>query len=540
MCELGNKDITTTCSTEIESVPMRRLTVGVACLIISITSVGLAQRPRLSPETIAQQIDFEFEQAWKAAKLAPSRRTSDSEFVRRVFLDIAGTIPPEDSVRKFLAGRSKSKREDTVKLLLDSPAYSKYSSVVWGNLLVGRGKGVKFLQQIPFRNWLEEQFAANRPFDEMVKELLTASGKAGDNPAVVWTIHHEGKAENLTGATARVFLGTQIQCAQCHDHPFESWKQTDFYGMAAFFGRVESKRRFLTVTVEESSRGEIRVGGGEDGPIAAPTFLDGSKPKAQDTPSRRQQLANWLVDDSNEQFPRAVSNRVWAHYFGRGLVDPVDDFGESNAPSLPAVLDLLAESFVKSGYDLKFLIKAITSTRAYHLSSLPSSNNQEDEEFFSRSLLRRLGPEQLLSSVVVSTGISSHKQIVDNPLFKLLIAVVQQQFVFVFSNMDEMTEVNEFNGTISQALLMMNSDPLARVTDWGFLDPLNRKLRSANNVEDKVEILFLSTLSRKPTRGERVRFGKYFNGVRTTKAQLEICEDIYWALLNSAEFAFNH
>ena len=500
------------------------------------SAVALAQP---SPEQLANRIDRHFEQAWRDARLTPSRDCTDAEYLRRVSLDIIGTIPTEGQVRAYLDERSGTKRERLVERLLGSESFPRYTAVVWGNTLVGRGTGLEALAQLSFRNWLEEQFSGDVKFDALVRALITAKGSPRENPEVGWLVHHDANPENLTAAAARIFLGTQIQCAQCHDHPFDKWKQTDFYGMTAFFGRVELRRFLLSRTIQEKTTGEVRLGGADDGAIVPPRFLDGDRPGSRGD-SRRDQLAEWITSPKQPQFAKATSNRVWAQFFGRGLVHPMDDLAEHNPASVPAVLDDLAEGFIDSGYDLKFLIRTITRTRVYRLSSLPSRNNAEDESLFSKSYLRRLSAEQLLASAVNSTGITENESITDNALFKLLIAAVQQQFIFVFANMDETTEVNEVQGTISQALMMMNSGPVAGATEFGLFDPLRAKLGKCPDVAAKIDLLFRSTLSRPANSKEQREYSAYFRGATRFGDQLEICEDLYWALLNSAEFTFNH
>jgi hypothetical protein len=486
-----------------------------------------------SPEELARFIDERMERTWRTERLTPSRPCLDSVYLRRVYLDIVGVIPSEPTVRAFLSNTDANKRWIVVDQLLESKAAARYASVVWGNLLVGRGTGMKSLTQKPFRDWLNQQFKSNAGFDQTTHAILTASGTPAENPAVIWTLHHESKAENLTGAAARVFLSTQIECAQCHDHPFADWSREDFYGMAAFFAGTSERPTLGGRRVRESAAHGIRV----DGKLVRPKFLGGGAPRDAVASTRRQQLAEWII---NKQFARTVANRLWARMLGRGLVHPADDFGPANPAVYPQVLERLADGFVAADYDLKFLVRTIARTRAYQLSSRPSRNNKNDQQYFSKARLRRLAPEQLVASIVMSTGLGDKAETWENPLFQFLMQIVQTDFVFVFANTDETREVSEFRGTIGQALLMMNSKHMAGATDFKLLSPLTAKLLKRRTVGEKIQLLFMSTVSRPPTAAELRQFGQHFRGVVQIQDQLEICEDIYWALLNSNEFTFNY
>jgi hypothetical protein len=508
-------------------------------LLLLLAASAMAQdalRPRDTPAELVAFINAEFAKQWRAKKLLPSAPCTDEEFARRAYLDINGTIPSAAQARAFVNESSPDKRQKLVERLLGSSAHAQYESMLWGNILVGRGTKAKALEQLTLRNWLRQQFAANAPFDQIARALLTATGNSRQNPPAQWTLHHDQNAEKLASATSRIFLGTQIQCAQCHDHPFDIWEQRDFYGLAAFFARIKEQQRLLGRTVREKASGEIRIGGHPDGEIVPPTFLWGED-KVDARKSPRAELADWLLSPQNAQFAKAITNRIWAHYFGRGFVNPIDDFSDVNTPVYPQVLERLALYFSDHSYDLRALSQVITATRAYQLSSRATASNADDSKYFSKMPLRRLSAEQLLASVVTSTGL--HTDIADNPLFKLLLGGVQQEFVFVFANMDEMTEVTEFQGTIAQALLMMNSQHIANVVDFKLLDPLTHTLLRLSP-SAQIDQLYWHALSRAPSQAERDNFLGYFEGISDPRQRLEICEDIYWALLNSAEFAFNY
>jgi hypothetical protein len=518
---------------------MRPMLAASAIVAASWVTAAAELPPAKTPAELAGVIDAQMASTWQTERLLPSNPCLDHEYLRRVYLDIAGVIPSEQTVSQFLSNPRPEKRVIVVDQLLKSDASARYAAVVWGNLLMGRGTGAEALFQQRFRDWLYEQFKSNARFDRTVTSILTASGTAVQNPAVTWTLHHDAKPENLTGAAAEAFLGIQIRCAQCHDHPFDSWRQEDFYGIAAFFARTSAGPSLLGLQVREGATGEIHLGGTPAAKVIAPTLPPGSSLPPSAGP-RREQLARWIIDPANKQFARAIVNRVWGQMLGRGLVDPVDDMRANNKSDFPEVLELLADGFIASGYDLHFLLRTITRTRAYQVSSRPSRNNRNDQRFFSKARLRRLGPEQLVASVVMSTGLGDQAKTWRNPLFQFLMQAVQKDFIFVFPNMDETTEVSEFRGTIAQTLLMMNSKHMAAATDFNLLSPLTGKLAKCRAVDEKIALLFRATLSRPPNPKELRNFARYFLGVTRLQDQHEICEDLYWALLNSNEFAFNY
>ena len=490
------------------------------------------------PSELAHAIDELLTRTWQQERLAPSKPCMDHEYMRRVFLDLVGVIPSDDMVRRFLTSKQATKREELVDELLESSVYPRYTAVVWGNTLVGRsGEGVELNNKRLFREWLSQQFEGDSGMASIADRLLTASGTMLDNPAVYWSLHHDTKPENLTSAATRIFLGIHLQCAQCHDHPFSHWKQTDFYGMAAYFAHTQQRRSLLALQVADTGVGEIRVGGEKDGPIAVPKFLS-DRPTDSREASRRGQLADAIV--TSPRFAQVVVNREWSRLLGRGLVQPVDDLDAAADSPHAAALLLLAKNFAAAGHRHRYLMQVITRTRAYQLSSVPSRNNAKDEEFFSKALLRRLGPEQIVASVAMSTGLADQQATWDSPLFRLLMEGVQKDFIFAWGNMDETKEATEFHGTIAQSLMMMNSKPMAAATDLHLLSPLTKKLLKCRNTEERIHLLFCATLSRPATPNEIRKFAAYFVGQNSIKAQEQVCEDLYWALLNSNAFAFIH
>jgi hypothetical protein len=350
-------------------------------------------------------IDSEISAAWQREKITPAPRTTDAEFLRRVYLDLTGVIPTYEQAREFLADQSADKRQRLIDTLLDSPRYAQHQADLWDLILFGRkppGYGTDRRDGI--QRWLREQFAANRPYDQMIKELLMAEGNSVDHGPALYYVQYRNQPEDLNEKVTQIFLGVQLQCARCHDHPFEDWKQTDFYGMAAFFARLQvaevGKKDNLTMyAIGEKSTGDILFTGpakdqapGKKGDPIKPKFLTGEsldepplpegfqEPKVEGNKlpppphfSRKAQLVNWITKPDNPYFARAIANRIWGQYMGRGLVHPVDNLSPSNPPSHPALLDALTRWLVDHKFDLKALTRELLNSNTYQLSTIGSN-----------------------------------------------------------------------------------------------------------------------------------------------------------------------
>ncbi|HEX7663534.1 MAG TPA: DUF1549 and DUF1553 domain-containing protein, partial [Polyangiaceae bacterium] len=548
----------------------------------------------------------------------------DATFFRRVSLDIAGVIPSSKDLEAFLADTSPNKREKAVDALLASPAYADHMTNVWDRILLGREVKPGVVDRFAFRAWLHEQFAKNVPYDQIVRSLVTATGQnsvggkpfdrteaeretndAKINGAVNWFLHFDNLPD-IAGTTSRTFLGVQIQCAQCHDHKTEKWKQTDFRSFAAFFNHTRPElvdkakgmgtRKFDVVDVDRT----VRAGKNAPADIAlyqqaTPKTLDGTD--LSKAPNRRQALADWMTSPKNPYFAREIVNRTWADFTGRGFFEPVDDFRESNPPVLPELMDALAADFVASKYDLKHLIKLVALTEAYqHADGTPGAATGMDEKLWGHFQLQRLGPDELLDSVARATNLDAVLDKAQGENIDKLRFAMRHQFAFVFDVDENGDHHDEFDGTISQALLLMNGNlinrgasalPMLAVADVLKTDPDDRA---------RVRALTLRTLSRPPTDDELAKWVKFVqtprevaitmdqpaaaptpppaptpgkNPVKAPKkgqrknaagdplarvearlearedkghvdAKRQAYEDLMWAQLNSSEFNFNH
>jgi hypothetical protein len=361
--------------------------------------------------------------------------------------------------------------------------------------------------------------------------------------------HIQDGAINLTSFTTRNFLGEQIQCTQCHDHPSNDWKQADFWGINAFFKGVRTREETRetatgaeeydhTVVFDEPSEAYSKyekrnavVG------IAFPTFLDGRKISQGTDVDRRESLGKFITDSKDDQFAKAFVNRMWGHFMGRGFTQPVDDFGAHNPPSHPELLDRLANDFRAGGYDVKNLIRWITASEAYNVTSSTTKENEKDETLFSHMMLKPMTPEQLFDSLLVATA--AHKAGGDRDTDRNR-ATWMNQFIFAFAN-DEAEETTTFQGTIPQALMMMNGPLMERAVggkSGSYLAKVrDRAMGTRNPPLFMVNRLYLSALGRYPTSSELANTREF---LMASPDSLEILEDVFWALLNSNEFVLNH
>ncbi len=360
---------------------------------------------------------------------------------------------------------------------------------------------------------------------------------AGGSSALAFYQAKQVAPENLAAATSRIFLGIRIECAQCHDHPFDTWKQNDFWSLAAFFGGIvrDGQPNVFGQVREVFDRPEIRIPESETTVQAG--YLDGSKPQLRFRVSPRKTLADWVASRENPYFAKAAANRIWGHFFGRGIVDPVDDFSDSNPPSHPELLDFLAYEFAEHKFDLKFLIQAITQSKTYQLSSRQTHDSQENPRDFARMSVQGLTPIQLYESLAQATG-SPVLFAANNPFF---FGNQNEQGLFQETFDDTGTTQTDRETTILQALALMNGQLTATATDVAKSRTLSAVVNSPFlDQPQKIEALFLAALSRKPNKSELKKFASYVEKGGPTKDPDLALADVFWALLNSSEFLLNH
>ncbi|REJ88795.1 MAG: DUF1553 domain-containing protein [Planctomycetota bacterium] len=500
-----------------------------------------------SVDTIAAEIDRLIAKKWEADGNEPAGLSSDEEFIRRVFLDITGRIPPASDVRDFRDDASPDKRRRLVERLLASPTYIVHYTNLWRAAMLPEADAdqqIRFF--LPgFEAWLRSRLAENRNFAEIAREVLTLPVDAQDVQGfnqpetatpVAFYRAKEGKPENLAAATSRIFLGVRIECAQCHDHPFDDWKQDEFWGYAAFFAGVRPATAGMPDGPAPPPNNRSLMVPGTDRVVSA-RFLGGDEAEFSRTSSPRDVLADWFVSQENPFFARAAVNRIWAHHFGVGLVDPLDDFSTLNPPSHPELLDVLASAFVENGYDFKFMIRAITASRTYQLTSELTHESQDTPRSFARMPVRAMTPEQIFDSLAQAVG---YRQPF-NPEEALNFNndPARQEFLETFRN--EADSPTERASTILQALQLMNGEFIAGATDLTDSQTLAAVIDAPFlDTNEKVEALFLATLARGPSPVEAEKFGTYVASGGPTQDEQNALSDVFWALLNSSEFLMNH
>ena len=520
-----------------------------------------------------QFINQQLRQGWEEYLISPSARAPDGEWCRRVYLDVLGRIPSLDELQAFLKDTSPGKKSKLVERLLYDDGYTEQYArnwtTIWTNLLIGRTGGNdnnSLINREGMQKYLRDSFARNKPYDRMVYELVTAKGvnapgAPGFNGAVNFlTMKLDEKAAQATAQTSRLFLGMQVQCTQCHNHPFNDWKQNQFWEMNAFFRQTVSLRRFVPGTndvrlVELTNQDFAGEGNSpEEAELyyelrngllqaAYPKFVDGTtlpnnSGYVEDV-DRRKELGQLIVN--SPYMPEAIVNRMWSHFFGYGFTKPVDDMGPHNPATHPELLQYLGKSLRAESFNLKELTRWIVLSDAYGLTSRVTSGNASDDPLlgeppkFSHFYLRQMRAEELYESLLVAT--EAHKTRGSYDEQEKAKREWLRQFTIAFGT-DEGDETTTFNGTIPQALMLFNGDLIKRATNSEKGSFLWRVANSGLRPNEKVNRLFLAGLARKPTSRE-VSIANQLLVARQGDAAAAL-QDLWWAILNSNEFILNH
>jgi hypothetical protein len=484
---------------------------------------------------------------WKALGLVPSELSSDAEFVRRASLDIVATLPTPEEVKSFVADIDPAKRTKLIDRLLERPEYASFFAIKWGDILRNKREGRPEYQRgtYQFYNWIRENVARNTPYDQFVRSILSAIGTPETTPPVLW-YRRMRATDAFVDDTAQVFLGMRLQCAKCHHHPFEKWSQDDYYGFAAFFARVgrkpslASQRSGRTDEVIFTARAGA-VTHPKTGKVMEPRGLGDQVVAVSAGIDPRLKLVDWMADPKNPFFARAVVNRYWAHFFGRGIVEPMDDMRLTNPPSNPELLDALATDFVKSGYDLKHLIRTIAGSRVYGLSSIPNEYNAKDKQSFARHYPKRLSAEVLLDAIAQVTGVPTPfgglppgTRAIDLPDESVASAFLD---AFGRPKRDTPCECERVSdASLGQSLMLLNSnDVQTKLAGAG--GRAEALAKDARPDSEKVDELFWAAFGRAPSSGEEASALAHIAAHADKKR--EAYEDILWALLNAKEFQFN-
>ncbi len=579
--------------------------------MLSLTSIAFAlatpflatdgERP--SPAALAELIDRALLEQWQQQKITPVAPADDAAWLRRLSLDLCGTIPLREEAAVFLDDERGDKRLRKINEYLADRNCAQNFSYQWSNALLSAAQKQGGPEGARLRPWLEEQLAQNVSFAQIVRELLASSGRNDENGATSFVLSYTDEIEALSAVTSRTFLGVQIQCAQCHDHPTDRWKQEDFNGFTGFFlgvrdqkiGEMPPTRRLVDATPGELRIGQLRrlrdalraaaMGGDADAAdlrrrlkrgegdheltdeqltafletlpgtqrqrlekgierqktFGEARFLDGAAYVETDDRTRRQALAEWMVAAENPWFAKATVNRLWGHFFGKGLLDPVDDLTGSQDQVLPPLLDLLAQKFIQSNFDLRYLMEAMVRTRVYALgNSLDDDADRRThaERWFAAHPLRPFTAEQVLHSLQRATALEDEKLVrAKGEEFEAARRKVLEKFRYVFND-DEGGSEDRFAASIPQALFLMNGNLTNDETKLRKSKMLDDILDEARADRERQRQVFLATLGRLPTQREAERLGRLVKG--SAGGNKRGIEDLFWALLNSTEFLTNH
>lgn len=534
-----------------------------------VALLGLvAPSPAASP--LRDVVDRELSVAWTREKVTPAKPAHDAEFLRRVYLDLCGDVPTYDETVSFLADRDTDKRAKLIDRLLDDPRYAQHLADLWDLLLFGRRPpGFDTDKRDGFQAWLKKQFGDNVPYDELARSILKAEGTSVDPGTPIFYMQYKGQPEDACEAITQIFLGVQLQCARCHDHPFESWKQVDFYGMAAFIARLEvvtvgKEKNDTKYAIGEKSSGDILFTGpakdqapGKKGDPIQPRFLLGDhlkepplpkefKEVAKFTPnkeppppffSRKDMLADWVTSLENPFFAKATANRLWALLFGRGLVHPVDNMSPANAPSHPALLDALTKHLVAHKFDVKDFLRELANSKAYQLSSVGGDGNQFPA-WYAAARVRPLSAEELAQAWRTATGFEVVEQTgkVKNTKPGRFRPFESGYMIRFFGTPNSGT--GDFQGGLHEHLYL-NNGPMQTVLVSGKGSLLDGVVDAKKSPAERVERLYLSLLNRRPTEEEVARFSKFVEGAEKNKEE-DAWREAAWALMTSSEFRFNH
>jgi hypothetical protein len=504
---------------------------------------------RTAPPTVAALtsiIDSRLAASFRETRVLPGPRADDPEFLRRIYLDLVGRIPTVYEARRFLDDERTDKRLRLVESLLASTGHTVHTAQVWRGFLVPQATTNLPTQHlaVSLEVWLREQLRAGHRDDRIVRDLLTTRldyldwtadkrpRPAGGLSAVAFYQANDLKPETVAAAVGRTFLGLRLECAQCHDHPFDKWTREQAWETAAFFAGVAPLEPRVEPAADLANRRELLLPGSSRKIVAR--FLDGSSPDWSANPDPRQAFADWLTRPGNPWFARVMANRIWANLFGVGLVDPVDDWGPHNPPSHPELLDELSSAYVASGFDAKFLIRAITASAAYQRSSRMTHPSQSAPRSYARMNVKGLSAEQLFDSLATATGYRDPVPLASRSVEGWPARSPRGQFLARFGGGSARTDMQV---SILQALSLMNGDWLARQTDPDQGETLRAVLAAPFlSDERRVETLFLAALSRRPTPAERDR---YLAHLASTADANRALSDLLWTLLNSHEFLVN-
>ena len=518
---------------------------------VAVFRVLIPRGEKIDPDPAVTEHNFIDKHVYKRLaqlQVVPAEVCSDAEFLRRVYLDLIGTLPTADEARRFLADQRTNRRALLVDELLARPEFADYWALKWADLLRVDRQALGFKPAYDEYRWIRQSLATGMPLDQFAREIVTASGPLAENPQghLFRAVPEPGKAASTL---SQVFLGVRVECAQCHHHPYDRWGQDDYYAMAAYFAPLSRR---------DSPLGEILVAAGaaeathpKTGQKIAPRPLGVERSSFRSgngmnpvLPDPRHELAAWMTSPDNPFFAKNLANRVWAHFLGRGLVEPVDDVRPTNPPSNPELLDALAADLVQQKFDLRGLIRTICASRVYQHSTRPNPTNERDEQNYSRALLKRLDAEVLLDAVCQTTGVPEKFSgaSAGTRAIELWDSQVEHDFLRLFgrpvrASACECERVVE--PSVAQVLHLLNSERVQQKLshDAGLIASLCRRESDDGRLAEE---LYLTIFSRFPTAGERQTAVGHLQRATDAAARRAAAEDLAWTMLNSLEFVFNH
>ena len=498
------------------------------------------QRPSFPP---TNYIDEAVSAKLHKLRILPSDLCSDQEFLRRATIDITGTLPTEEEFLSFISDQSQNKRDKVVDKLLSRKEFTEVWVMKFAELLqisTNANNQVSYKATLLYYNWLQERIAKNVPFNKIVQELLSSTGGTFNSPSTNY-YQIERDTLKLSENVAQVFMGMRLQCAQCHNHPFDRWTMDDYFSFAAFFSQIgrKSAQDPREVIVYNRASGEMKHPIG--GKTMEPVFLGAEKPEIKKGQDRRAVLAEWMASPENPFFSRNLSNIVWSHFFGIGIIDPVDDVRISNPASNPQLLDALANRFTEYNYDFKKLVRDICTSRTYQLSTKVNDTNEGDTRNFSHSLSRRMRAEVLLDAISQVTD--TKNKFKGLPLGARAVQIadgnVSNYFLRTFGRAERKTVCScevKMEPNLGQALHLINGDATGNRIRSGKV--VQTMLEEGKSSEAIIDSLYIRTFGRKPTQTEKTQLIAKISV--DPKQSREDLEDLFWALLNAKEFMFNH
>ncbi len=497
-------------------------------------------------DALVEQVNAQLAASWQAQGILAVEAANDTEFLRRVYLDLTGRIPMVSEAYQFLEDASHSRRERLVDDLLASRDHATHLATVWRKMLLPEGVDANLYGGTSkFDEWLADRFERNLPYDQLVRQLLLAEGRVSDSGPILFYAALKLNPEELAGKTARTFLGLRMECAQCHDHPFdETILQEDFWGFAAHFAQISRPQGKIEMTssvlrVRDNRRGEVRLPDSDEVILPRLPYAMKSAGETNESMSRREILVDWLTTKQNSRFARATVNRAWQHLFGLGLVEPVDDMRADNPATCPELLETLSLDFAASGYDLRRLLRTLVLSEAYQLSSRAATDEPSQSLVFARMNIKSFSADQLYDCINVATEPETMRaaNAAEGALARFG-NTSRQAFIAQFQAPPG--QRTDYHAGIPQALTLMHGRLVHGATDLASSGLLKSLKAPFFTDEQRIETLFLSTLSRYPDQEEQDQMLAHLQVATGDEERSRALGDILWALLNSAEFTFIH